>query len=199
MAIGAAALIAISLLGSAVVAEGALHPLITRRASDTAALAYSIAGTIYGTATNVTIRARDGTSLDAWWLTPLHSNGSAVVVCHGIADSAHGALGFALLFLKNGYDLLVPESRGHGKSRGFVTYGVLESDDILRWLTWIRSRGVNTVFGFGESLGGAILIQSLAKGARFRALVAKSSYSDFETSQTTASRRSFHDRLHMYL
>jgi uncharacterized protein len=39
---------------------------------------------------------------------------------------------------------------------------------------------VNAVFGFGESLGGAILIQSLARGADFRAVVAESSCSSFQ-------------------
>jgi hypothetical protein len=28
------------------------------------------------------------------------------MVCHGVADSAYGALGYALLFLRNGYAVL---------------------------------------------------------------------------------------------
>ena len=85
-----------------------------------------------------------------------------------------------MFFLKNGYSVLVPDSRGHGASGGIVTYGVLESDDILRWLRWIESHGIYTTFGFGESLGGAILLQSLPKGASFRAVIAESPYSSFE-------------------
>lgn len=102
------------------------------------------------------------------------------MVCHGVADSAYGALGYALLFLKNGYSVLVPDSRGHGESAGFVSYGVLEADDTIRWLSWMKSNGVREPFGFGESLGGATLLQSLAKSAGFRAVVAESSYSSFE-------------------
>lgn len=51
---------------------------------------------------------------------------------------------------------------------------------MVRWLSWIKGNGVNEVFGFGESLGGAILIQSLAQGAPFRAVVAECPYSSFE-------------------
>jgi dipeptidyl aminopeptidase/acylaminoacyl peptidase len=165
---------------AAVLAEGALHPLLRRRASDTAALAYSVAQAANATAQKVSIQASDGVALNAWWLSPQRPNGRAVMVCHGVADSAYGALGYALLFLRHGYSVLVPESRGHGESQGYVTYGVLEADDTIRWLSWMKNHGVNSAFGFGESLGGAILLQSLPRGADFRALVAESSYSSFE-------------------
>ena len=89
-------------------------------------------------------------------------------------------MGYALLFLKNGYSVLAPESRGHGESRGYVTYGVLEAEDTVRWLNWTKSQGVKAVFGLGESLGGAILLQSLAHDADFRALVVECSYSSFK-------------------
>ena len=161
--------------------EGALRPLIHRRASDTATLAYNVAESSHATAQHLTIRAADGTPLDGWWLVPANFDGRAVIVCHGVADSAFGALGFALFFLRQGYAVLAPESRGHGESGGLVTYGVLESADMLGWLARLKTAGVTAPFGFGESLGGAILIQSLARGARFRALVAECPYSGFES------------------
>ena len=180
LSIFGALLVILSFAAAAIGAEGALHPLLRRRASDTAALAYSIAESANARAVQVAIRGKDGTRLNAWWLTPAQTNGRAVVVCHGVADSAYGALGFALLFLRHGYSVLVPESRGHGESGGYVTYGVLEADDTVLWLGWMKGHGVQSAFGFGESLGGAILIQSLAKSAGFRALVVECPYSSFE-------------------
>lgn len=73
----------------------------------------------------------------------------------------------------------MPNSRGHGDSGGFVTFGVLEAPDIVQWFTWIRSQGMPTIYGLGESLGGAILLQALDRGADFRAVVAESSYASF--------------------
>ncbi len=175
-----AALLGLSFLPAAVLTEVALHPFVRRHASDTAALAYSIANASGGTAQQVRIRAEDGTVLDGWWLSPAKPSGKAVIACHGVADSAFGAMSYALLFLRNGYSVLAPESRGHGESRGYVTYGILEADDTLRWLNWTKSQGVKGVFGFGESLGGAILLQSLSHGADFRALAVECSYSSFE-------------------
>jgi dipeptidyl aminopeptidase/acylaminoacyl peptidase len=173
----------LSLLASwgvaAVLAEGSLHPPLHRRASDTAALAISIARGSVGSAQPVVISASDGTHLSAWWLLPPHPGDRAVLVCHGVADSGFGVMGDAALFLRNGYSVLVPDSRGHGQSGGFVTYGVLESGDILRWLSWMAQHGVHAAYGFGESLGGAILLQSLAQGAHLQAVVAESSYASF--------------------
>jgi len=157
---------AITFAAAVFLAEGAIHPPRLHRPA--------------AHAQEVFITAKDGTRLDAWWISPARPNGSAVIVCHGVGDSAYGALGFAPFLLKNGYSVLAPDSRGHGESLGFVTYGVRESGDVAQWVSWVQNKGVQEVFGLGESLGGAILIQSLAQGAQFRAIVAESSYSSFE-------------------
>lgn len=172
--------IAVNFVGAAVLSEVALHPLLRRRASDTAALAYSVAHAAGATATNVCVRGEDGARLSAWWLSPKQPNGRAVMACHGVGDSGFGAMGYALLFLRNGYAVLVPDARGHGESQGYVTYGVLESHDTVRWIDWLKGKGVTAVFGFGESLGASVLIESLAQGADFRAVVAECPYSSFE-------------------
>lgn len=185
--------VGLSFLTAAALAEGALHPLLRRRSSDTAALAYSIGQSEGATLRKVSILAKDGVTLNAWWLSPKQPSGRAVIVCHGVADSAYGAMGYSLLFLRNGYAVLVPESRGHGESAGFVTYGVLEADDVVRWLHWTKGAGVNEAFGFGESLGGSILLQSLARGADFRALIAESAYSSFEAIAEERVGRAIHE------
>ena len=165
---------------AAVLAEGALHPPRLRRPSDTAILAYNIAAASFASASHVTLRGSDGTLLTGWWLTPSRSSGRAVMLCHGVADSALGVLGDSRLFLRNGYSVLAPESRGHGESGGFSTYGVLEAEDTVGWLQWMKTRGARESFGFGESLGAAILLQSLSRGAEFKAIVAECAYASFE-------------------
>ncbi len=168
-----------SFVVSALGIEAAIRPYPRKRASDTAALAYSSAHAVNGNARQVTIRGADGAVLKAWYLTPPQWNGKTVIACHGVADSGFGAMGDALLFLRNGYAALVPDSRGHGESSGLVTYGVLESEDIVRWEQWLESLHSTAVYGFGESLGGAILLESLAKGAQFHAIIAESAYASF--------------------
>lgn len=128
----------------------------------------------------VEITARDGVRLRASLFIPDKWNGGAVLVLHGISDSRGSEVGFAHLFLAQGYLVLTPDNRAQGESGGdFVTYGVKEADDVHRWVSWlIDERHPSKIYGLGESLGGAVLIESLAVEPRFSAIVAECSYSN---------------------
>lgn len=128
----------------------------------------------------VTIRARDHAVMEAWFVGPGdRGNKRCVLVLHGIADSRTGAAGFATMFLSQGYSVLLPDSRAHGRSGGeFVTYGLLEKYDVLGWTHWLRGEGCRDIYGLGESLGASILIQASALGPDFRAVVAECPYAD---------------------
>ena len=102
--------------------------------------------------------------LKAWYIQPANDNGRDVVMLHGITDNREGVAGFAPMLLKQGYRVLLPDARAHGESGGAVaTYGLLERDDIHRWVDWLYSEQHSTcVYGFGESMGAALVLQSLA-------------------------------------
>jgi uncharacterized protein len=81
------------------------------------------------------IQAADGAVLQGWYVVPDHQNGQAVILLHGIGDNRGGLAGYGQAFLRQGYRILLPDSRAHGESGGDVaTYGLLESDDIHRWV-----------------------------------------------------------------
>jgi dipeptidyl aminopeptidase/acylaminoacyl peptidase len=136
-------------------------------------------------AKTVAIIAADKANLSAWWIQPSKSNGSCVVVLHGIADSRVSAVGFAPMFLNQGYAVLLPDSRAHGASEGrFVTYGLLEKYDVITWTNWMMRAGCRNVYGLGESLGASILIQAAAVQPAFAAIVAECPYADLrETAE----------------
>lgn len=130
-------------------------------------------------AKTVTISAADQAHLDAWWLEPAAPNGNCVAVLHGIADSRVGSVGFAPMFLHEGYRVLVPDSRAHGTSGGqYVTFGLIEKDDILRWAQWMKQAGCNKLYALGESLGASVLIQAAELQPVFAAIVAECPYAD---------------------
>ncbi len=129
----------------------------------------------------VSISARDGAQLRAWFIRPKQYSGRCVVVLHGISDSRSGSVGFAPMFLDGGYAVLAPDSRAHGESGGeFVTYGLLERYDVLAWAHWLERSGCTAIYGLGESLGASILIEATALEPVFRAAVAESAYSNLE-------------------
>ena len=108
---------------------------------------------------DIEVTASDGVPLRGTFAVPEKQNGSAVILLHGISDNRMGVSGFARLFLANGYRVLLVDSRAQGMSGGaFATYGVLERNDVHRWLDWLeKDQTENCVYGFGESMGAAIL------------------------------------------
>ena len=87
------------------------------------------------------------------------------------------------MLLQQGYRVLLPDSRAHGESGGtLATYGLLERDDIHHWVDWLYDDKQSAcVYGFGESMGAALVLQSLAVERRFCAVVADSSFSSFRS------------------
>jgi uncharacterized protein len=161
--------------------ESTLHP---GRRIETAAdenVARAMARRHDSTWTNVAVTAFDGAILQATNIRPRNNNGNTVLLLHGLGDNRFGTLGYAELLLSHGFSVLLPDSRAQGTSGGdLATFGLLESDDIHRWVDWIQqSDRPSCVFGLGESMGAALLLQSLRSETGFCAVVAESSFANF--------------------
>lgn len=130
---------------------------------------------------DVSLNARDGVQLRGWFASPSNANGDAVILLHGVGDNREGMGGFAELFLSKGYAVLLPDSRGQGESGGqYPTYGVKETDDVHRWFEWLEDQQhPRCIFGMGESMGAAILLQSVREETRFCAVIAESPFASF--------------------
>ena len=104
-----------------------------------------------------------------------------MILLHGQADNRASMLGAAEMLLHHGFSVLLPDARGHGESAGqIVTYGVLEKNDIRRWVDWIEElQKPRCVFGLGDSMGAAELMQSIAEVPEFCAVIAESGFSSF--------------------
>jgi hypothetical protein len=130
---------------------------------------------------DVSITTPDGFTLRAWIIHPNRGNGDAVILLHGLADNRIGMTGYAQLLLANGFTVLLPDARAHGASGGQIaTYGLLERHDIHQWFDFLAAQQhPHCIFGFGESMGAAELLQSLSVESRFCAVAAESSFSSF--------------------
>jgi uncharacterized protein len=163
-----------------IVMDNALH--VPQRIRPRHEEADAIARQTGATWDDVHVTARDGTNLDAWFFSPREAKGSVVILLHGVADTRLGVLGHAAFLLGNGFSVLTPDSRGHGASGGeLITYGIREASDVHSWADWLfRHPETKRLYGLGESLGAAVLLQSLPKEPRFRAVVAESPFATFE-------------------
>lgn len=129
----------------------------------------------------VEIEAQDHASLRGWLIQPRRGDGNAVILLHGLGDNRLGMTGYAELLLSHSYTVLMPDARAHGESGGdLATYGIIERDDIRRWFEWLDQTTHSTcIYGLGESMGAAQLLQSLAVEPHFCAVAAESSFSSF--------------------
>ncbi len=102
------------------------------------------------------IKSSDGLLLHGLWIPAEFANGTMILV-HGYRSSQLVDFGPVLdYYHKEGYNLLLPEQRCHGKSEGrYITFGVKESNDIQRWIEYHN-------FAFGEY---AVILCGLSMGA----------------------------------
>ena len=170
----------VSLAGGIYLAEITVH-LPRRHVTHTDVAQRVVATEFRSELQNVSVTAQDGTNLRAWFVEPANPNGNAIILLHGVTDNREGMGGYARLFLQHGYSVLLPDSRAHGQSGGqLATYGVLERDDVHRWVSWLYDQHApRCVYGLGESMGAAILVQSLAVEPRFCGAIAESPFATF--------------------
>jgi dipeptidyl aminopeptidase/acylaminoacyl peptidase len=176
--IACAVYIVLSVVAGIVIGEGSLR-LQRRPVTHRLEAARLVRDQYHAELQEVSVTAADGITLKGWYVHPAHYNGNVVVVLHGITDNREGMAGFARLFLDHGYAVLLPDARVHGESGGeLATYGVKESDDIHRWVSWIYGHdSPQCVYGMGESYGAALLLQALPVEPRFCAAVVESAFS----------------------
>jgi dipeptidyl aminopeptidase/acylaminoacyl peptidase len=160
-------------------AEGAVH--IWNRPRPDRHDADAVVARSGGSWQAVRIAAADGTPLDAWIFRPARPNGAGVVLLHGVGDTRAGVLAEGHFLLRAGYTILTPDARGHGASGGdIITYGIREAGDVHAWADWLLAQGgIDRLYGLGESMGAAILLESMPCEKRFRAVVAEAPFAEF--------------------
>ncbi|GAB4475801.1 MAG: alpha/beta hydrolase [Burkholderiaceae bacterium] len=122
----------------------------------------------YGLANeDVALTAADGVRLHAWWLPAQGAALGSVLHLHGNAANVSNHLPLAAWLPRAGFNVLMLDYRGFGRSEGRPTLdGVLE--DARAALAHLRSRpdaDASKLFVFGQSLGGATALRLLAEDA----------------------------------
>ena len=111
-------------------------------------------------AQDVYVTSHDGLRLHGLWV-PAKDPVGTIILVHGYRSTMLVDFGVALEYYHNkGLNLLLPEQRSHGKSQGrYITFGVKESQDMLRWLSYHNERfGPAPVIFSGLSMGASTVM-----------------------------------------
>ncbi len=105
--------------------------------------------------------ASDGVHVSAWYINAPSPRGT-IIFCHGNAGNIADRLAQLKLLSGLGYDVLIFDYRGYGRSEGVPSENgtYLDADAAWTYLTQQRGLSPRKIIWFGESLGGAVAIES---------------------------------------
>ncbi|MFA5340380.1 MAG: alpha/beta hydrolase [Clostridia bacterium] len=101
----------------------------------------------------------DNLNLSARYITGNNEH-KWVILVHGYTSVGWHMAPFAKEYYKMGYNILIPDLRGHGESEGqFATMGYYDSVDIIEWIYEIIKADVNAkIVLHGISMGAATVM-----------------------------------------
>ncbi|MGB4657879.1 MAG: alpha/beta hydrolase [Mobilitalea sp.] len=108
--------------------------------------------------------SEDGLELVGYYVPAEEPTVNTVIIAHGYKSKAKDMIFFAMFFRdKLGYNVLMPDARGHGDSEGnYVGFGWHERKDYQRWIHEVIERtGEDAqIVLFGTSMGGATVMMT---------------------------------------
>lgn len=104
--------------------------------------------------------SEDGLQLHAYEIDQPNDSHKWVITVHGYTSEANNMSGYAEGFYNMGYNVLVPDLRGHGMSEGnYIGMGWDDRLDIMQWIDYIIQKDKEAqIVLHGVSMGGATVM-----------------------------------------
>lgn len=126
----------------------------------------------------------DGTLLRGWYL-PGSSGDRTVILVHGWVNDRliHGrGLPLAGALIREGYNVLLFDLRGHGQSQGArVTLGAHEQGDVAGAVDFARQRGARRIGVVGFSIGAVATLLAAAEEPAISVIVSDSAFTNLNS------------------
>jgi fermentation-respiration switch protein FrsA (DUF1100 family) len=121
----------------------------------------------------------DKGELDAWWIPSDQANAPTLIYLHGNYRNIGNNVEHTLRLHKLGFNVLLPDYRGFGKSSGGRPNETKVYEDAeAAWQYLLKVRGVKPqqAFIYGHSLGGAVAIDLAVHHAEAAGLITESTF-----------------------
>lgn len=140
---------------------------------------------------DVYFSTRDGIRLHGWWAPAVREARGTVIHFHGNAENITNHIALSAWLPGAGYNLLIFDYRGYGRSEGSVTRAgtILDGHAAIDYALSRTEVDRERLFVFGQSLGGAVAFYVVAERPEIRALVIDSSFPSYRAIATAHARR----------
>lgn len=110
------------------------------------------------------MQSEDGLRLHAYYLRAKEPSDVTVIIAHGYSGHAALMTNFAQMYSeKLGYNVLLPDARGHGRSEGrYIGFGWPERRDYVGWIGKVieKNGAQSQIVLHGISMGGATVMMT---------------------------------------
>ncbi|GAB1421422.1 hypothetical protein MASR2M15_15860 [Anaerolineales bacterium] len=124
-------------------------------------------------ATEVSIRAEDGLSLQGFWF-PVDNNRPSVILLHEMYSNHTSWTPLIYPLVQSGYNVLAIDLRGMGKTGGRMNWPAAVQD-VQAWLNWLRNEaGVrgDAISIIGSSIGSNLAVVACGNDTACRTAIA---------------------------
>lgn len=136
--------------------------------------------------------SKDSISLQGYYVkSNLDTAYASIILIHGIGGCKEHFSKLAIDLANQGYDSWLFDNRAHGESGGeYTTYGFFEKQDVSTIIDTIEKENPESKIGiWGNSLGGAIAIQTIENDKRVDFGIIESTFTDLNQIVQDYQRR----------
>lgn len=138
----------------------------------------------------ITITTEDNVNLHAWFLKPGKMSGRGIILSHNGDGNMADLLEVAGQFLSAGFNVLLYDYRGYGKSddfelnTSFFIYAQFEKD-LNAAISYIMNKrgGITNVMLYGQGIGASLSLSAAGENRRVTRVIADSPYSTLSEIQ----------------
>lgn len=140
------------------------------------------------------LESPNGYKIHSIWV-PLDGARKTVILLHGFTYTLYGSVKYVEFFRNRGFNVLMPDSRFHGKSGGNnITFGFYEKYDVKTWVDMIIEKtGTPECLGIhAESMGASIAMQHASIDNRASFYITDSIFSDMQDALAHRLKEDYH-------
>ena len=110
----------------------------------------------------VHLETSDKVAIEGWY-SGMDTSEKCVIFFHGLSVNKSYLTREAAMFRLWGYNVMLVDFRGHGRSGGSnCTFGIRETDEVARAFDYAKSRGNHKIILYGVSMGAGVCIRAAA-------------------------------------